>query len=508
MTPSQGGLVPVRFPQVEVQWHGPVPSPWMFRALPSDLAGESVILGPPQFMQQQSYAQILAIIQAHPFDRRFADHKPSVSFTTTKSESRGLTVTSDASWTLSDDCSMQLGLGALSLSTSIHNSYLNSLGNTDDRSVTRSVTRHATFTHADMILVSKLAYNVWRYPVIRYAAKTEPGGEPGKKEAGAELLVIIPDREQYDIDWIQANDYAYRPRSEVGMLLSYIDLPKDGYDEKNQLFDREGYDIPADQDSRSFSCDLSQSTTTTLSTHLNILHSESVHAGVTASTELFEYLPVNFGLSVGTSKSYSQTKAETTHINLHEGLTISAASGSVKDEEFKYHVVPVIYRHDKLGCLMLAWDVSLGEGWKSALVTAPQPCLIRIYPDSKNEIFQTFSRSISFVEHPDGTLDIAAEIFNNSRSSVGKVRCEFFDVSSEFKRLPADTSSFADPSRRLGEAALDRELKPIERRKLWLYGQKLPKPTYIAVKLFMDKMSFGVYWGVYPAQEFLNLRPA
>jgi hypothetical protein len=347
-----------------------------------------------------------------------------------------------------------------------------------------------------MMLVSEIRYNIWRYPVIRGCANNPAGGE---------MLVIVPEDLTPSIDMVQTDDYAYRPRAEVGMLLSYLNLEPEGYQRENELFTHKGYDVVLGPDTASETFDMSESTTQTFSTHLNILHSESMHSGISASTELFDFLPASFSLNVGTNQSYSQSEVKSTHVNMHKGVTISVHSGTLGKDygDYKYRVTPVIYQHDRLGCLMLTWQVDTSAGWKTPKVTAPQPCLIRINPDSKGEIGQAFSRAISFVERPNGTMDIEVEIFNNGLSAARHVSCEFFDVSSEFSHgWPADIKPLMNQEHHLAKVDLDGELKPVERRKVTLGGHKFPDPVYIAVRLFMDSIPFGVYWGVHPGDKF------
>ena len=64
--------------------------------------------------------------QAHPYDPGVVGNLPSVSFSTSSSENTGLL--SSECLDLSDDTSVNLGLGGLGRTLSTHNSYLNSLG--------------------------------------------------------------------------------------------------------------------------------------------------------------------------------------------------------------------------------------------------------------------------------------------------------------------------------------------------------------------------------------------
>jgi hypothetical protein len=47
-------------------------------------------------------------------------------------------------------------------------------------------------------------------------------------------------------------------------------------------------------------------------------------------------------------------------------------------------------------------------------------------------------------------------------------------------------------------------LDPLQRDKVKLPRQKLTKPAYVSVKLFMGSIGLGVYWGVFPPEKFFS----
>jgi hypothetical protein len=468
-------------------------------AFPTSLNGESIVLGAPEVKSLSKCGQILAIIQAHPFHGKVANSTPSVGFSTTTNESKGLSISTDKSWTLSDDTSVNLGLGGLSLSQATHNSFLRNLTHSADSSYSNSVHLQTGITHEDHLLVSEINYNVWRYPVLRYSGKNKPG----------EMLVVFPLDARPHTAWISARKYGYRPRWEVGMLFSYINVPKDGYAPENELCSLTEYEVGQNLDTSSQSFDLTESDSNSEGRHLGIQQGVSQHAGLTASTELFDCLPVSFGFNIGTSHSYSTNKIETTHLNVHKGLSLSVNSGSVKKDMYSYTVRPVVYRHSRLGCLVLAWDVSVGDGWDYADASFRLSEVVLIRPTSSTDspVYDALSRSLSFVEQNDRITGVTAEIFVNGRTSIrDKVFCEFFDVTSKFASgPPADLAQLTKPEHSLGKVqANDGELKPLERRVVTLSGLNLPKPAWVAVRLFIDEMAGGVYWNVHPPERFFH----
>jgi hypothetical protein len=476
------------------------PLKYRFRAFPCDLSGESVVLGAPTLGQTTVCSQILAIIHAPPFLRKFSKidggsgTNPSVTFTTTRGQTEGASTGSEAAWTFSDDVGVSLGLGPFNLSANYHSSELKSLTESKDDSVSSSVSFHSVTSDRDHVLVSTITYNVWQYPVLRAAA-----------EYPAQLTVIIPLSASLSTEWKTADDLPYKPESEVGMLLSYVEGNKDGYKKDNELFPGvTSFAVTAGNDTSEVTCDLSQSVTKGQTLHLGISQSVSAHVGLSGASDQFEELPMSFGLNLGVSKSYSKSDMKTAHFNLHEGFVISITSGALPGDKprYKYHVRPVIYQHDRLGCLVLSYDVTLGDDWERGedVLQRGRPCLIRTYPHLQ-DIKRAFSREISFTKNPDNTHDIEVQIFNNGQTAVKQVACEFFDVSNAFlTEWPNDVNDVPAKGTLLGKVLLQGELEAIQRRKVKLPGQMLRTPrAYIAVKLY-DGNNTGenyIYWRDY-----------
>jgi hypothetical protein len=477
-----------------------------FLVFPSDLSGRSVVLGPPTFDVKSKCGQIVAFIQAPPYDMRTKASEPVLSFSQTTSKGIGLTVSSDKSLTVSNDFSLNLGLGSLTGSKSWHDSYMESFDKSNDSSSTFTVQLHTNFSDADYLLAYEIGYNVWRYPVVSTSSEGLVGGDPGKT-MGGEVLAIFPADSSPRLNWIPAHAYGYRPRSEVGMLYSYADLNPGPADPKKLLFEGQvGTTVTAGHDSSTITFDKSNMTTGTESQHFSVLNSVTEHAGWTAESALFEWLPINFGLNLGQTHSYSDSKITTTHLTVHDSISVSVSSGTVTDVRYEYEITPIIYWHDQLGCLMVTWDVKLtGNGWQPGAggdraLTAPQICLIRPITKSTELIEVAFSRSISFVETQPDVVDISVEIFNNSPTEAYDVACEFFlgtpimDSESPLGLSP--------PKESLGRVQLDRNglLGPLERRKVTLAGKKFAaKPIHISVQLSLEQMPMPqIYWGVYP----------
>jgi hypothetical protein len=478
-----------------------MPLKYRFRAIPCDLSGESVVLGGPTLGQSTLCSQILAIVHAPPFIREFTKTdgasgitNPSVTFNTARGTTEGASTGSESDWSFSDDVGVSLGLGPLSLSANYHSSELKSMSESADDAVSSGVSFHSVTSDRDHVLVSTITYNVWQYPVMRAAS-----------EHPAELTVIIPQSESLSTEWKTADDLPYKPESEVGMLLSYIEDNKDGYNPQKNLFPNvTGFDVTAGNDTSEATCDLAHSVTKGQTMHLGISQGTSTHFGLNGASDQFEELPASFGLSFGSSKSYSKSEMKTAHFNLHEGFGISISSGTLPADQdrYKYHVRPVIYQHERLGCLVVSYKVTLGEEWVRGedVLQRGRPCLIRTYPHL-TDVKRAFSRDISFTKISDSTYDIEVQIFNNGQTPVRQVTCEVFDVSTAFlTEWPALVSDIPGKGKLLGKVVLEGELEATQRKKVKLPGQTLKgSKAYLAVRLY-DGNNTGdndIYWRDY-----------
>lgn len=472
-------------------------NPTRFFAFPSDLSGQSVVLGAPTLIQRSGRSQILAIIQAPPYDRRISHALPNITFATATADTTGCSVASNKSWNVSNDSGVNLGLGPLALSRSMHNSWGKSFDKLEDNSSSSNVNFHANFSDHDYLLVYAVSYNIWRYPIIRSSLNHEPG---------AEMLVIFPDSTTEEMDWVPAHQFAYKPKAEVGMLLSYVGVEKDGFEDANRIFKLKGITVAEANDSSSVGFEKSKSSSDTESKHSTVLNSITNHASFTGVTELFELLPAAFGLNIGKTEGYSESTVETTHITVADSLSLSVSSGAVSDPIYEYMMTPYIYTHKKLGCLVLSWKVSLtGQGWQQGYqggdpkLASAQLALVRPVSNSTDFLYSRFTRAIAIVDKGDGTFDIGVEIFNNSLGTAKEVSCKIYEGQPE-----KTSKGIALPDVLLGEATVVGGLGPVGREWAYLRGKKLNKPAYVTIQLFLGAIPGEIYWSVYPPERFFG----
>ncbi|HEX2052844.1 MAG TPA: hypothetical protein VHJ78_03825 [Actinomycetota bacterium] len=476
-------------------------------AFPSDMGGRSVILGAPRYERKAACKQILAIIQAPPFDTRTvaASGQPSVSISWTSGKNDSTGVNSDDSYTTTKDLSVHMAVGSFfNLTTAMHNSYGESFSKVNDITNSTNIQFHASFSNDDYLLLLETSYGVWRYPVLSNSDQME--AVSSGNDAPPEVLVIIPHDRSPSTMWEPARTFAYRPRSELGMLLSYVFVEPEHFSEENLLFKRQGSSVGTDTVTVSY--DKSDMTSIGVSKHLSVVNSLSGHLGVSAGTELFEELPITFGINVGMSSTDARSKIETTHITNHTAMSVTVGFGQVKDKKHEFAFTPLIYQHGELGCLVLTWDVPLPSGgaWtpdaveEDGRLTSPQVCMLRVEPDTDDPVKKQFSRSFFFEKRADDKVDISVEIFNNGILNAEDVSCDFYlgrpekAYSKELKKKIVRL-----PETKLGTVKMQGILPGARRSTIRLPDQALPPNSYVTVQLYSGDLTNddSVFYGLY-----------
>ncbi|MGI5267585.1 hypothetical protein ACQEUU_00360 [Nonomuraea sp. CA-218870] len=396
-----------------------------------DLAGLSVMLGPPVLTQLSSRGQLLAILQVPPFDRENVSMAPSLIFSESDNRVKGLSVTSSKDWVMSDDAGLSLGVSSSALSFHLGKTYGHGFSHTEDSSTSVGVAISRTPTQLDRLVTMSVDYSVWRYPIVRRSRGSEPGGT---------LMVIFPGSSipvqgtpiAYD------RQFGYRTAYEPGVLLSYLNVELDGWDETKQgellLFTPlVSLEVTNDQpDTNTY--DRSDANQDTIGKHYFVASSASSSANLLANTNLFSYLPVSFGFNLGSSETFSESEMEMTSLSRTESLSISVSGGTVPDASFRFTVTPYIYQHAGLGALVVAFKVgNLGPGWRSRYANPYPMLMLPFRHQSQDPLEKIFSRSIGFEKQPDGTVHIVVEVFNHGftdaelvtvRAHVGQPRFE------------------------------------------------------------------------------------
>ncbi|MFV5997791.1 hypothetical protein ACNPQM_36775 [Streptomyces sp. NPDC056231] len=467
-----------------------------FFALPSDVTGRSVILGPPTLSQSVGKGQLLAVIQAPPFESGdVSSSNPTLTFGQSVSKVTGCNVSSNKVWTFSQDTGRSIGISGQTLGQHVSNSYGYGFDQLDDYSTSRLVQSTTTISVDDLIVLYAMSYYVWTYPVYRKAGQDAPDGT---------MAVIFPMTPEPVQSSIPASDpsLGYIPRSQNGVLLSYVNLQPDGYDESQLLFNLTNMSVTNEPGGSTLNYDQTQMVSENISKSFMVHNSTTDSAHFSISTTLLDYIPIDFGLDLSEGQTYSESDVQTTMLSHTTTMNITVTSGSVKDIGYEYQIAPYIYYHQTMGCLMVSYKVAMpGKLW--ARYYGPRVMLQSLYPNSTDPVLQGFSRSISFQDNNDGTVGVKVEVFNNSLKEIQNVACEFYHGA------PSVVDSKLTPSGNMvGRQSLE-TLLPTGRATMSMNMSLQQKDQVVVVVVYGVPAPDGtqvreVYWGIYPPSAFAD----
>lgn len=471
-----------------------------FRAVASDLTGQSVILGPPKLSQSKGKAQILAVLQAPPFETAVSHTQPTLSWSTSQSDIKGYNVSSNKMWSFSKDVGQTIGIDGETLGRTTARSYGHGFDKVEDNSKTTLMQATETISNENLLILSTMSYEVWTYDVYRKAGQDAPDGS---------LLVVFPMNVEPIQTIIVASDKSlgYKPTTENGVLLSYVGSVMDGYSQSDQLFRQIAFPVTADVvgGGGTFLFDNSKMVVENIgkSTMVHNTTTDNMHLSFTWN--LFDYLPINYGLNVTDGQNYSDSEIATTSLSHTTTLSLTITSGLVTDSGYEYEVTPYIYQHTEMGCLMVAYDVALtGELWSQHNVM-PDIRLISLMPTTKNVLLKWFSRSITFAEGNDGMVVVEVELFNNSLNPGTNVVCDFYKgaptvVQGKDKLAPSGTLVGSRTVETMVGHAREKVNLPM----------KLTKGDQVVVQVYVSELkgfATQVYWGIYPASAYMGWEP-
>lgn len=463
-------------------------------ALPSDVSGQSVVLGPPVLSQAMGKGQLLAVIQAPPFEASVSSQKPTLTFSQSDSKMSGYNVNNNKLWMFSEDAGATIGIAGQTLNHNVNKSYGHGFDKLTDHSTTTLVQTTSTITANDLLVMSVMSYDVWTYPVYRKASQAQPDGT---------MAVVFPMTPAPIQTIVPASDASigYKPAWQSGVLLSYVDVPPDGYDPDKLLFNVQSFPITDDSGGSTVMYDKSQMVSENITKTFMVHNSTTDSAHFSFSTTLFDFVPVNFGLNLSKTKTYSDTKVKTTMLSHTTSMSITITSGAVKDIGYEYQLLPYIYQHATMGCLMVRYGVVMaGESWKSHY-KMPGIMLPSIYPNSSDPVLAGFSRAISFGEASDGLVPVEVELFNNSLQTARQVVCEFYRGAPTVKTVDGK-SQLAPTGDMIGSQQLA-TIGPGARGTVTL-PMSLSDTDQVVVKVYVQPLpSFAqVYWGIYPPNAY------
>ncbi|MCX5037578.1 MULTISPECIES: hypothetical protein [Streptomyces] len=477
-------------------------SPGPFFALPSDVTGKSVVLGPPTFSTTSgdgAGGQLLAVVKSPPYEASVAQAKPTLVYGTAGTTTTGTTVSSNKEWTFTDETAVKIGVKQQSLHDKMSNSYGHKFSKSAEHSTTTSVRVMSQTSDNDMLAVYGMEYYVWTYPV--YRKSTNEGKPDGTL---AVVFPTTPDPVQKLFTAAGAPELGYVPRSTPGVLLSYIDADREGYDPSRLVFQLDSYPVSDEKEGSTVTYAESTMDKKNIGKDHTVRQTTSKSEQFSLSTSLLQYVPVNFGLDITKTDAYAKTTLSTTSLTSTTDLTVSIKSGAVDSSEYDYEVTPYIYHHSTMGCLMVDYDVSLtGKGWSSHY-GQPKPLLIPLQPFAHDLLLRGYSRSVSFADGTaDGTITVGVEIFNNGLQQIDEVVCEFY------RGLPQVKEKGLVPP--AGTAAGTKSLTPLsaKARGTARLGMSLAEKDLVTVKVYDARSpeSAEVYWAIYPASAYTDWNP-
>lgn len=461
-----------------------------FFGFPSDVTGLSVVLGPPTLSQSIGKTQILAIIQAPPYEGAVTQNKPSLTFTQSDNSVVGYNVSSNKMWMFSQDTGVNIGILGQQLGETANKTWGNGFDKIDDNSTSTLVQVTTTITDNDMLVMYGTSYYVWTYPVFRKSKQATPDGT---------MAVIFPMTASPVQTFMPLNvkTFGYVQQTQNGSILSYLNAKRDGYTGDTDLFSMQNFPVTEDTSGTTVVYDQTKMVSENISKTYMVHNSTNDSAHFSFSQNLFSYIPVSFGLNLGSGSNYSDTDVKTTMLSHTTALSITVSSGAVKDIGYEYQVMPYIYQHATMGCLMVNYDVQLlGQAWAKQF-GLPSIMLMAPYASSQDPLLAAFSRSITFADKSDGTVDITVALFNASLKEATNVTCALFSGAptiANSKLTPPDTT--------LGTQTVP-TMSPTARTTVTL-NAKLTAGQQVTVQVYAGGLTFlaKTYWGLYPLSQF------
>jgi len=466
----------------------------------ADLFGLSVTLGQPVATQLRSRGQLLAILQAPPFDLDNYDERPSLSITQSDERVKGLSVTSSKDWTLSDGAGVSLGIGGATLESHWSNTYGRGFSKTENASRSTGVATTRTPVQLDRLVTIAIDYTVWEYPIMRQSRGQQPGGT---------MLVIFPGSAipvqgtpiAYD------SQFGYRAAYEPGSLLTYMNADLDGWDETRQgelLLFTPLVDLEVTSDPEGTNTyDMTNTNESTIDHYFFVATSAGVSGELLQQTRLFSYLPVSFGFNLSTSDSYSNSEMQMTSLSRTESLSITVSGGRVTDVAMSYTMRPYIYQHATLGATVVAFKLTyLGPGWRERY-RFPWPMLILPFRNSTDHLLMgVFSRSITFEEQPGGDVQIVVEPFNRGFTEADVVKAELYEGQPQFEDGKPMLPTKGHIGTACGRAAA------LGRVKLRVPWTPAGKPSFVTAVVWGGERPRDwpeIAWNVYPESAYALL---
>lgn len=461
---------------------------------PSDLQGQSAVLGSPVMTEGIACEQVLAILHAPPFAKGITSEQ-LLTFGESKNKSTGCSTTTTKTWTWTKDSGENLGIGSLNLSHNLVNTYGHDFSNTDDHTVTKDISYYTNMSKEDVMILYSLSYDIWTYPLYRKAVMANQDGH---------ITVLFPQEasSKKTLTELNSDSFGYVPEFEPGKILSYNNNTEqlNGYKEKNLIFTPNSFPVNTNSSTQA-TFTISKMNENSKDNGLTLFTNTTDSADFAIHTNLFKYLPISFNMNLSQSHDYNYNKTKSTTVSFTNDISITVQFGQVTEENYDYQVTPYIYQHETLGCMVIDYTVTLtGLGWKNELVGAGL-LMRKVYPFYQDgPMISSFTRDIVFTESDDN-LTVTANVLNASYDSPFSATVAIY----EGKPTKDSEGNLKVPS---GTALTSKDITKIKPCQTESISTTLAKPSgkkYFTVEVTSTVGGNVIYWGVYPYSEFSQL---
>jgi hypothetical protein len=381
-----------------------------------DFTGNSIRVGPPTHFTFDQVNSILAIVNGPPAETGVnAGLKASLNFSDGSTTQSSFNYMINDGWTASDELGANLSTGIGQLTQSMTTTYGTNFANNSGSSKAYTQVMNDRLTTDDMVLLSGTAYDVWEYPV--YAASS--GESPGC------ILVAFPDvagpETIAQFGNTPSTDYA--PDHAPGVLLSYASEPPAdwtpaGAISQPYLFQVDDASVGVIYNSLNNNIEaqsLVQASTTNITDGFNLSKSFNFFGGI------------GIGLQARFANTYTNSSMSNYSITYTNTTSIALTYDPLPDPSQAYQVSPYIYFSDEGGFLVVDYVVDVpDDGYWQQTYGQPAPQFNKLWESSTDPSLHDLTRSICFVDNPDGSLTITARVANYSLVDAHGVQVYFY----------------------------------------------------------------------------------
>jgi hypothetical protein len=419
----------------------------------TNLDTATIELGAPTYYELDSIVQPLVILQAPPVHYDILDDTtwdvsnrypwpPDGQYDTycaygmISGQTIGVTSEIKKDWGVSAGLQTHFSAAGATVKAHLNTEYGEGFSVQGSNTQTINVTEVMTEHHYDRLLVARISYDVWEYPVYRR----------GERLVGGDVVVVDPS--SVTQSWIDGRESAdWIPEHEVDNIFSYPhydDLTDNPMVTTEAVFARSSEFLMSESSEGIWQVtkQLVENSGYTASSNFGVAVGASL--GYEGGLSFFG-VGFKFGFEVSVEGTYDQSELNTYSTSLTEADSIYVSFANINSAgstngNRKYHVNPYIY-WGKNGALVLDYTVRPlrldGQTWWENHYSNPDPAFIlpwRYDPEKDGETVpgedRYKTREVVFIPNfpsPGDTVLIIARVHNFSLSpTVGPVQVSFY----------------------------------------------------------------------------------